>query len=777
MPAPPVTLIDPEGRPHEMPADQAGGALDQPGWRLQTDADRLERISGQAKEADYGGAGGTIKAGAAGLARGATLGLSDVALAGLGGEDTAFDLRALREVNPGVSTGTEIAGALAPALISGGAATPAGAVARAGRGIAELGAESGALGKIGYSALGGAAEGALFGAGSGVSELALSDDPLTVQHVASTLSSNALYGAALGGGLGGLGKAAEIGLGRAKTAIDGALEQRAAKKASTVGEAIDTGDLESLNPRKLKEAREAELERLDTDLAPERKSIADDIHEYRDTMHDHDLFHTTNGVADGGVRELGGSLKRADRAIRNALDNKTRLASKPEAMLGALQQQEQAMEEIQRWAAAQREAFDARIASLDQDLRSDILAGKLPGEIGPFTAKGLNLAVERASQARFDQITRDPLLKKIGLIEDKFPGAVETNYKLQQRISKLAAKPESVRLGKIEEALEALNAPAEPSLGQAVLSVVPFAGPLGIAAASGARAIGGLRKVGAAVATRSAKAASAFLDVAGKATAKASPRAPLVASKLLGALSYAPAQPAGVAVARASASKMSPLALAFHDRTDEVKSQVHIAPDGSFEVRPATRERIAAKFDGVRAADPKLADQMETLASRRLAYLASIIPRLPDYGTVQIGPERRTVSDQAMRSWARAAGAVEDPDGVLERAAHGAVVPEEVAAIRAVYPDKLNAYVEQVIESLPTMPRNLPYKRRLTLSILTGRPIDPAMAPGVLNVIQGMYAAEPGTQGGTQAPTPEPQFGSVRADKGTQAQQRQGEHA
>ncbi len=141
------------------------------------------------------------------------------------------------------------------------------------------------------------------------------------------------------------------------------------------------------------------------------------------------------------------------------------------------------------------------------------------------------------------------------------------------------------------------------------------------------------------------------------------------------------------------------------------------------------------------------------MAARRISYLASIIPKLPDFGVVQMGPDRRGTPDLQMRSFARSVAAVEDPHAAMERMVSGTFVPEDAKALQAVYPEMVADLTRQITEQLSTLQRTLPYKRRLALSMLTGVPVDPAMTPGVLRQLQSMYAAEPGTAGGTQAAT------------------------
>ena len=164
-------------------------------------------------EDEYGSVAGGAAAVGAGAARSLTFGGSDVVLDQLGYGD---DLQHLEEVNPGLTTLGEVGGAVGSGLFSGGsgtlarllAKTPAGALTRA------TGRLTGLKGTI----LGGTIEGAAFGAGQGVSNLAITNEPLTAEAVFSEVGMNAIYGASAGAAMGGiahgLGKTAEFLHGR-----------------------------------------------------------------------------------------------------------------------------------------------------------------------------------------------------------------------------------------------------------------------------------------------------------------------------------------------------------------------------------------------------------------------------------------------------------------------------------------------------------------------------------------------------------------------------------
>jgi hypothetical protein len=759
-----VPLIDPQGIARDVPAEYASALLAR-NWRPQTHEDVLAAADRTATEATYGGVGGAVKAGAAAVARGATLGISDLALRGLGGEDAAFDLTSLKQAHPVISTAGEIAGAVAPALLSGGASLPSSLAARAGAGVAErLG------GGLLAHAVGGAVEGAIYGTGQGVSDLALSSDPLTVEHVTSSLSSNMLYGGAIGGAAGLAGAALERGLQRAKGAID-------ARIASPVAEDL-TPDLAALDKKGLAAAREAEVSAIETQRVPEKQQLIEDVQDYRERSRDVRLFEATKGVADRDAREAGASLYRADKALRNALDVKAQLVENPERMLGVLQRQEQALSRIKDWGQQEATAFDAAVTNAPERIRSEIMMGEVHGEIGPFTPDGLDLAVERELKRRkaidWTGAKNDGLgwPKQLDIIETMYPGAIEKNREFQRRIAELTADPASDRLAQIDTASEALSAPREKSLGATVLHAIPFAGRMADIAEASGRAMGGLREAGAKAAKRVGAAASSFLGAAAKGASAVGPLLPMAATKILSTVRYAPdAAPASSSAAPAKTNAKPPtLDAAYKARTAEIKSQTAYDTTGVPRLRPEARAAMAERLKPIRATNPILADRMETLATRRIEYLSSLIPRRPEIAGVQVGPDHWQPSDMEMRGFARSAAAVEDPLAVLERATHGSVTPEDAGALRAVYPEMLADFTTRVAGELPALRHSLPIARQTALSILTGTPVNPAMDPAIMSVLQAQFQYEPGP-----APTAQPQFGSVRnrAEIGTASQRRE----
>jgi hypothetical protein len=218
----------------------------------------------------YGGAGGVTMASIFGASRGLTLGLSDYAgvelSRAIGGDEAAESARQTLEghktANPWASGIGEAAGALAPALVTGGgslaatgaegaatAAREAGTLAKVGGAIlkyspsglvnlaaeaAERGIASAAtkvlVGEAAESTLaklvvkgiekgaGGAVYGALGGLGSEVSEDVLGDKEITGEKLAGAMGHGALFGTMIGAGFGVGGQALSSGAKWAMTA-------------------------------------------------------------------------------------------------------------------------------------------------------------------------------------------------------------------------------------------------------------------------------------------------------------------------------------------------------------------------------------------------------------------------------------------------------------------------------------------------------------------------------------------------------------------------------
>lgn len=237
---PRVSIVTREGQYGTVPQSALPDALKQ-GAQVAT-THQKETADAEAEARAALGAAAPLAAAGAGAARGLTLGLSDYGIEkgaeALGVEKgkTGRVLRGLEQAHPLLSTGTEVVGNIAPLVFSGGTAGAAeagagaaakgglGAIAadalrfagspvRAASGLGELagkglerivgqGAEATLLGRVGTglakSGIAGAAEGAVYGAGSALSESVLENKDLTAEELLASMGGAGLMGGALG---------------------------------------------------------------------------------------------------------------------------------------------------------------------------------------------------------------------------------------------------------------------------------------------------------------------------------------------------------------------------------------------------------------------------------------------------------------------------------------------------------------------------------------------------------------------------------------------------
>lgn len=241
-----ILVRNQNGQLGEIPVEQVSAAI-QEGYQIASPEEAKE----SALQQEYGeGIGTEARAFGEGVLRGVSVGLSDVALRGLGAD--AEGLRERRERSPIASATGEVAGIAAPLVVSslagpaGPAAviasrTPVVALSRASMALGETaaGAMQGSrvakvLGKALSPAIGSTIEGAAYGLGASVSEEMLGESGLTAERLIGNVGLGGLFGGALGGIFGAFTKPTVA------KAIDGAL--------------LESGEKAAANPANLKEA-------------------------------------------------------------------------------------------------------------------------------------------------------------------------------------------------------------------------------------------------------------------------------------------------------------------------------------------------------------------------------------------------------------------------------------------------------------------------------------------------------------------------------------------
>jgi hypothetical protein len=747
---------------------------------------------------EHGGVLGTIQTVGETALDEASLGAFGAVGEAIGGDEYTERRLERQEANPIAHGVTKVGTIVGTTLLTGGAGgaariaakTPLGMVTKLGARIGKAGEGASGLAKAGRLAAGGAIEGGLTGAGQGVQQLVATDDPLTVEQIASTIGSNVLAGTAMGAG----GNLAAAGVGKALRTAKKGLDKVAANAAES-GTVAD--DLAGLDRKGLRATREAEVETLVKAQQGERAAAVDDLVKYEKSVKDANPWAVINEGPSAA------KFNATTKQIRKALDDVEGLGKSGASVLKPLRVQAGALQEAIENADALTAKLTATSKKMSRDLGEELAT--LPDKVTDVALdarmarryadwadvkvkKGGVLNVSREEAQRFASALGSGEILGTGKQSlQKLSGLLEQNKALQARIeTSLAAKTDLVsdRLKSIDDASDALASGGGPkSLVQqasqaGIFSVATgLASPLGMAAPLiGAKVssflteklFGQLGKGAGEAAKRASSAVSKFLEIGGK----VAPSAPVLATKVLGGVRYAPStepKPVkGVPVRKAALPEL------FKTRTDEIRSQTAYGPDGRPVMRMSSREAIAKQLAPIAAVDPMLADKLESAAVRRIEFLAGKIPRRPDLGGIKAGPDRWQPSDMEMRAFARYVAAVEDPGAIAERLADGSITPEDAEAMREVYPEQYADLVRQILEKLPELQQTLPYSRRLALSIFSGVPVDASMDPHVLATLQASFTEEPGTEGGSQAPKAAPAFGSVKNQEATPSQERAG---
>ena len=722
---------------------------------------------------------------------GATFGLSDVLASG--NPLSEERIREERRLSPAASLGGSLAGALTPGGLVGLAGKGA-KVVGAGVGAALGG---GRAARTAGAVAAGATEGAAFGAGSGVSQAALAPGPLDIERAAITIGSNALLGGVLGGGigLGGklLGDAAKAAKARAQRTADAIIEPAAKVDRSAFPE-FATMDLKAASAAKAAKEVALKTERAAAiaDGAVARKAEEAVIKAARDSeaaaahaealtfkefMGERFIATSNNQVA---VR-----LGKAARQIRNSLDNPKAFVRDrgSRSLLDGLEKEESVLgvvlegsDEVMAAAGAERQAAIDALMSVKPGNTVVYLtpeqAALYANWRGLKTGKGkkaLAVPADDAIALRDALESGDVMPPKVQRVVDA-QEMMEQNRVLQARLAELKRPLESPRLAEIDAGIERARAGLdrspeleaiqahiddlrESTIGKRIAqgAGASVGGTIGwsVGGFLGAGA-GGLvgkeigeaiymrlaRKLGAGAKLNKASVArhvATFFDKAEKVVRAATP----IASRIMPSVQYATRDHVAETLPnRSYTAPSSPTVEAFRQRADELDSMTERRPDGSYDVRLRAAEKIHESAMGVWALNDMLGNGVEAVTRRKLAFLASKLPRDPSPFSLHIGPSTWEPSQLELAKFARYMEACEHPGGIVERLSSVTMTPEDAEVLKSVYPALYSDVRESVMDRAAVMRATLPYGKRLMLSILLDVPVDPALTPEAQSVYQ-----------------------------------------
>lgn len=740
-------------------------------------------------EAKYGGIGGSLAALGEGAARGISFGLSDPLAVAFGGEEARQHLADVKEAHPVLSTGGEIAGAVAPLLFSGGtsAAATGASLARGGAEAVNLAKGASALGRAGEAAsagirgigvlprltaeagagaerlaarlvgdgatsvggriaqtaikkaAGAAAEGALFSAGQEVSEATLGNHELTAEKLLAGIGHGALMGGILGGALGGIGKAGS----EATSAI-------AAKMRPKLSELAGENAWKALSPLK-KFTTEAE-KRAGGSASVGRTLIEEGVIPTEEGALKVGLNHATPEdllpritEAKGRVGEAIGQIAKQSKATVEAGE--------------LIASYERLVQPLRRKAG-----FEGIVTALDEYQGSLLKKLGVMGEdglvaSGPGVSKIPIADVIEQRRALGDLAYReakalDPKLR-VQYLRDFYGELSGLEHKAIDEAAAKFGGPGAAELKTLNKKFQHLSIAEEAAQDTQTriatnrnLSLSDYLSG-GAAAASGHGLLAPVAAVAHKIARERGNAVAAVL---------------LEKASQLGAIQRVTNKVDTQVEGAVSGYFKSLKDRRLSARTFSVKDEEFETPRARYEER-AKQVAVAASLPRVEAEHvakvlgpsigshaPNTVAAMAKTAQAGSAYLAAHLPKTAQANPLTPQLERPKVSDAEMARFLKVAAVVDNPTTVLRDLHNGTLTRDQVDAMKKVYPQMYDEIRTKVMVKLTDQKSDMPYSAKVQLGLLLDLPSDPSLSAQAVKQFQSTFAKNP-QKGAGQAPS------------------------
>lgn len=705
------------------------------------------------RAAQYGGIAGGAIAGAEGLARGATFGLSDPLAVAVGGEETRKHLQGYKEENPYASGAGEIAGAVLPMLASGGAAAPEEAI-NAGRIVRSLGAiprgaaalgdlaggavarglGEGMLSRIASTAASGAVQGGIASAGMAVSDAELGNTELSGEKLLAAVGHGALLGGATGGALQGAGEFGSYVLGRLHPHLTGIAEEQAfrsinARKAFTTEASKVEGGAKGIGRQLLDDGVITAGDTVET-LAPKIAAGRAESGERVGAVLD--------AADQAGIK--GPSLGRITTRIKDEVLNPLEKFGPLHA--NVVNETQRALDSLATYAGvAGAERAAAGVAAKESGIGFRELQQfrrQMESRIKDFTAP--TMGVPTSTSEALTKV-RNILEDEIGAAGDAASKQMGGGFSKAYREAKLTNQRYIVADKAVQDSLIRAQANAAHSLTDKLIGAHGLGAGLmhGFSSAHGGFALGGLQGLAmGAIASKVSK----IIRTHGNSTAAVA----LDRMAALGGIRRAQASVdrqldrgvAGLFNAKERAAALPKRsALSYNEAVDAVSKAVGSAGGHT--------AKISGAVAPLTAHAPQATNAFERAALRATSFLASKIPaghRIEGSLTPQL--ERPRVSDVEKERFLRYVQAVHDPTVILESMKNGSITGEHVEAIRTVYPELYGEIRQKIMARLQDAKHPMPYAMEFRVRRLFGLP---GMDGRMVNLLQQNFSGPPAPKG------------------------------
>jgi vacuolar-type H+-ATPase subunit F/Vma7 len=173
---------------------------------------------------------------------------------------------------------------------------------------------------------------------------------------------------------------------------------------------------------------------------------------------------------------------------------------------------------------------------------------------------------------------------------------------------------------------------------------------------------------------------------------------------------------------------------------DKMESMRHLADMGAPETASATQAKVVEAFQ----------------------YLQSVMPKPLTPNNVLVKSKGFKPSDQELSKFKRQVVAALDPFSIIDDLNEGTLTVDQVQTVAAIYPQLLDRIKEKVVDAVQSNPAEVPYNKRLKLSLLLGLDLDPSLEPKTLQILLNSKPAESPEQG--RKPSNKVEFTSYPTD-------------
>jgi hypothetical protein len=149
-------------------------------------------------------------------------------------------------------------------------------------------------------------------------------------------------------------------------------------------------------------------------------------------------------------------------------------------------------------------------------------------------------------------------------------------------------------------------------------------------------------------------------------------------------------------------------------------------------------ERLSQNLFAMGTVAPQMAEAMTQQSVQALQYIYDKAPKNPRVGL--IGQRPWQPSDVELAKWERVVTTALDPLSVLKDLEKGTLTREGVDTLSVLYPKFFQEIQSQLISQISELNEELPYRKRLALSVFFGVPVDNVMRPDFVQLLQSNYS-------------------------------------